>query len=173
MDRRDFLRQAGLVSASFALSNRSNLRGQSTTPPRWRTFEITTRVEVLRPAGVTRIWLPTPLTIATPYQKPLGNTLTGEGGTTSTRTAAESANAIACFEFPEGVQPIAFRRTSHGVMRWPRDLCQLAQYALERFEVCTLEAVEVRRRPISQGGARRRGMARRGEPGASVRGHAE
>jgi hypothetical protein len=53
MDRRDFLRQAGLVSASFALSNRSNLFGQSTALPRWRTFEIMTRVEVLKPAGAS------------------------------------------------------------------------------------------------------------------------
>ena len=62
---------------------------------------------MLRPAGLTRIWLPTPLTIETRYQKPLGNTLTAEGGTTSTRTIPESADAIACFEFPEGVKPVA------------------------------------------------------------------
>jgi transglutaminase-like putative cysteine protease len=117
MDRRDFLRQAGLVSASVALAGRSDLLAQSAPPsPKWRTFEITTRVEVLEPAGRTRIWLPTPLTIATPYQKPLGNTLTGEGGTTSTITDSESANAIACFDFPDGVKPIATltcRATTH------------------------------------------------------------
>ena len=62
---------------------------------------------MLRPAGPTRIWLPTPLSVETPYQKPLGNTLTGEGGTTSTRTIPESADAIACFEFPEGAKPVA------------------------------------------------------------------
>ena len=68
-------------------------------------------MEVLRPAGRTRIWLPTPLTIKTPYQKPLGgNILTGEGGTTSTMKDPESANAIACFAFPEGVKPVAVLR---------------------------------------------------------------
>ena len=107
MDRRDFLCRAGLVSASFALSNRSDLFAQSAPPAGWRTFEITTRVEVLRPAGRTRVWLPTPLTIETPYQKPLGNTLAGDGGTTFTRLDPASANAIACFEFPEGVTPVA------------------------------------------------------------------
>src|SRR5260221_14789155 len=29
-------------------------------PGPWRTFEITTRVEVAKPAGVTRLWLPLP-----------------------------------------------------------------------------------------------------------------
>lgn len=111
MERRHFLRQAGLASASFALFNESDLFAQSAPPSGWRTFELTTRVEVLRPAGRTRIWLPTPLTIETPYQKPLGgNILTGEGGTTSTIKDLESANAIACFEFPEGVKPVAVLR---------------------------------------------------------------
>ncbi len=122
MDRRDFLRQAGLVSAGVALFDASNLSfasgliSQSGAPAGWRTFEITTRVEVLRPAGRTRIWLPTPLTMETPYQKPLGNTLTAEGGTTSTTLDPNSANAIACFDFPDGVKPVAVltcRATTH------------------------------------------------------------
>jgi transglutaminase-like putative cysteine protease len=107
MDRRDFLRQAGLVSASLALSNTSDLSVRSAAPPGWRTFEVTTRVEVLRQAGRTRLWLPTPLPIETPYQKPLGNTLNSEGGATSTANDPESANAIACFDFPDGVKPVA------------------------------------------------------------------
>jgi transglutaminase-like putative cysteine protease len=107
MNRREFVRQAGLVSASLALSNRSDLYAESAPAPAWRTFEVTTRVEVLQPVGRTRIWLPTPLTVETPYQKPLGNTLTGEGGATSTTKNPDSANAIAGFDFPDGVKPVA------------------------------------------------------------------
>jgi hypothetical protein len=103
MDRRGLLNQLGLLSAGLAFSHRSDLFAQGAPPPGWRTFELTTRVEVLRPVGPTRVWLPTPLTVETPYQKPLGNTLTGEGGTTFTKSDRESANDIACFEFPEGV----------------------------------------------------------------------
>jgi hypothetical protein len=29
-------------------------------PGAWRTYEVTTRVEVVKPAGVTRAWLPVP-----------------------------------------------------------------------------------------------------------------
>jgi transglutaminase-like putative cysteine protease len=113
MDRRDFLRHAGAVSAGFALAARSSsdLFASASTPAadaaKWRTFEITTRIEVLQPKGVTRVWLPTPLTVATPYQKPLGNTFSVEGGKATTKIEADAANAIACLEFPEGVMPLA------------------------------------------------------------------
>ena len=35
----------------------------------WRVFEVTTRVQVLRPSGVTRVWLPKPLAQETPFQR--------------------------------------------------------------------------------------------------------
>ena len=43
----------------------------------WRAFEITTRVEVLNPSGVTRVWVPLPLTQDTDYHKTLGRTWNG------------------------------------------------------------------------------------------------
>jgi transglutaminase-like putative cysteine protease len=46
---------------------------------RWRTVEITTRVEVLQASPKTRVWLPTPLPAA-PYQKTLGDTYHAVGG---------------------------------------------------------------------------------------------
>src|SRR5215470_18922060 len=41
-------------------------------PGTWRTFEITTRVEVRRPSGVSRVWLPVPAVVAD-YQRPIEN----------------------------------------------------------------------------------------------------
>ena len=46
----------------------------------WRTFEVTTRVEVLRPSGPTRIWVPAALIVSTPYQKTLATTFHCEDG---------------------------------------------------------------------------------------------
>ena len=43
----------------------------------WRSFEITTRSEISRPQGVTRAWFPLPLPSETDWQRPLGNTWTG------------------------------------------------------------------------------------------------
>ena len=77
MDRRTFLRRAGFASAGWALSRSSSLAAAGDG---WRTFEVTTRIEVRRPAGPTRVWLPTPLAIATPFQQAGTTTFTAEGG---------------------------------------------------------------------------------------------
>ena len=55
MHRRDFLRAAGAASAGIMLPGSARVRAQmSPVAPAWRTFEVTTRVEVLQPAGPTR-----------------------------------------------------------------------------------------------------------------------
>ncbi len=79
MNRRDFLRQTGMMTAGFTLARRESLHARQPTPDGWRTFEIITRVEVLEPSGPTNVWLPTPLA-STPYQKTMGDTyLAGAG----------------------------------------------------------------------------------------------
>jgi len=55
------------------------LFAQPAASDRWRVFEITTRVQILKPAGPTRVWLPMPLASA-PYQKTLGDTYQAPGG---------------------------------------------------------------------------------------------
>jgi transglutaminase-like putative cysteine protease len=80
MDRRDFLRVAGAGSATFALPGAvSNALADSTDNP-WRIYEVTTRVEVLKPVGATRVWLPLPLVADTDYQKGLGNSWDAAAG---------------------------------------------------------------------------------------------
>jgi transglutaminase-like putative cysteine protease len=79
MRRRDFLRLAGVVSGGVVAPRRV----RATQPPplrSWRTFEVTTRVHVLKPAGPTRVWVPMPLASA-PYQHTLGETYQAQGGT--------------------------------------------------------------------------------------------
>ncbi len=79
MRRRDFLRIAGLSTSGLVLPSAVSRAFAQSPADRWRTFEVTTRVEVLNPAGKTRVWLPTPLTVDTPYQKSLGSTFKAEG----------------------------------------------------------------------------------------------
>ena len=60
MNRRKFL-QSGAAAAALASLPRISFAQQLPFEPRpgaWRTFEITTRVEVLKPAGATRAWVP-------------------------------------------------------------------------------------------------------------------
>jgi transglutaminase-like putative cysteine protease len=43
----------------------------------WRTFEVTTRLDIADPSGTTRAWVPLPLMADAPYQKRLGDTWKG------------------------------------------------------------------------------------------------
>src|SRR4051794_27196063 len=69
MKRREFL-GASLVAAALTWRR---LRAEAG----WRTFEVTTRAEISRPEGVSRAWLPVPLTTDTDWQRTLANTWSG------------------------------------------------------------------------------------------------
>jgi transglutaminase-like putative cysteine protease len=72
----------------------------------WRTFEVTTRVEVLKPSGATRVSVPTALTVSTPYQKTLANTFQCEGGAAKIVESKADALGMVAAEFPAAVKPI-------------------------------------------------------------------
>ena len=91
MNRRDFIKATTLLPATAAAISafpHFSVSAFAAPSDKWRVFEVTTKVEVLKPAGVTRVWLPLPLVNDTDYQKNLGNTWSAEGG-----TAAVSADA--------------------------------------------------------------------------------
>jgi transglutaminase-like putative cysteine protease len=108
MDRRRFLQSAGALSATLAFPKaaRALTFGVPAGEP-WRTFEVTTRVEVLKPSGVTRVWLPAALIRDTPFQKTLANDYRAEGGTVELvkKDAADSLGIVSA-TFPEGVRPV-------------------------------------------------------------------
>src|SRR5262245_623212 len=92
VDRREFLQLAA-----------APLIAQAMPAERWRTFEITTKVQILKPSGPTRVWLPMPLAVA-PYQKTLGDTYHAQGGAA---VMAESEDLdILVAEWDDGVEPI-------------------------------------------------------------------
>src|SRR5262249_14488771 len=72
----------------------------------WRTFEVITRVEVLKPVGVTRIWVPGALIGSAPFQRTLSNSFSADQGGTA-KLVEDSANSLAIVsaEFREGVKP--------------------------------------------------------------------
>ncbi|HKB13923.1 MAG TPA: transglutaminase-like domain-containing protein [Vicinamibacterales bacterium] len=79
MNRRDFFVTAGLGGVGLAIGGRVAARAQPPNEPRWRTFDVTTRVEVLQASDTTRVWLPVPLPVA-PYQRTAGDTYHAVGG---------------------------------------------------------------------------------------------
>jgi transglutaminase-like putative cysteine protease len=106
MKRRDFLRSAGVVSAAMAFPKAGRLFAQETSPEAWRTFDVTTNVQVLKPSGTTRIWIPAALVNPMPFQKTLANDFKAEGGTAKLiENSADSLGIIAA-EFPGGVMPV-------------------------------------------------------------------
>jgi transglutaminase-like putative cysteine protease len=106
MKRRDFLRSAGAVSAAMAFPKAKGLFETGTSPETWRTFDVTTKVQVLKPSGTTRIWVPAALVNPTSFQKTLSNEFHAEGGTAKlTQSAADSLGMIQA-EFPAGAMPV-------------------------------------------------------------------
>ena len=81
MNRRDFLRANSSICAGWALSRAVPALADTPSAGEWRTFEVVTRVELLKPDGISHIWLPAPLIRNTPYQKTISTRFTAEGGT--------------------------------------------------------------------------------------------
>ena len=106
MKRRDFLRSAGAASAVLAFPQAGRLLGRGTSADGWRTFEVMTHVEVLKPSGTTRIWVPAALVSETPYQKTLANSFAAAGGKARLVERAADSLGIIAAEFRAGVQPI-------------------------------------------------------------------
>jgi transglutaminase-like putative cysteine protease len=80
MDRRTFLKTSIGASTAAAAALKlplGVLAAESSSDVKWRTFEVVSRVEVLKPAGVTRAWVPMPLMTDTDYQKSLGQSWSG------------------------------------------------------------------------------------------------
>ncbi len=82
MDRRVFLKTSAILPTAAALPGLSFAQGAFDPRPtvKWRTFEVTTRVEIVFPQGGTRVWLPIP-SVDTGYQKILDNAWSGNAQT--------------------------------------------------------------------------------------------
>ena len=119
MNRRNFVHTVGCVSASFAFSKSKRLFAQNAG---WRTFELTTHVEVLKPSGTTRVWLPAALISTTPYQKTLANTFKCDGGTAKIFASKTEALGIVAAEFPPGVRPVLTVTSRVATRNWAVDL---------------------------------------------------
>lgn len=105
MNRRCFLRTAG-GSIVVAACRPRRAHAQSATAQSWRTFEITTRVEVLEPRGTTRVWLPTALLGSTPYQRTIANEFTAPNGTASLIQRRDDSLGMIVAEFPARATPV-------------------------------------------------------------------
>lgn len=131
MDRRKFLETGAAVPAAVAMSGLprfafANLAGGD----KWRGFEVTTRVEVLKPVGITRVWLPVPLTADTDYQRGLGNSWSAQGGTVSYQKESKYGTGIVYAEFPDTIkQPVLELKSRFATREYVVDLTKPATAA--------------------------------------------
>ena len=95
MDRRTFLRAGATTLAAAGLARSFGVDAEANGGARWRTFEVTTRLDIVQPSGVTRGWVPLPLMPDTDYQKSLG--LSWTGNTAVTRVARDEKYGAGIF----------------------------------------------------------------------------
>lgn len=95
-----------MVSVSLAFPGTSQLFAKSSGTAGWRTFEVTTKVEVLRPSGATRLWLPAACVSKTAFQKTLHSKFDAIGGTAEMVESKVDALGIIVAKYPAGVKPV-------------------------------------------------------------------
>ena len=109
MNRRMFLKVSAAVPAAVAASQlprlastaRAQQKDFTPRPGTWRTFEITTRVEVLQPSGVARVWLPAP-SVVSDYQQSIENNWAGNAKVMRIATEPKYGAVMLYAEFAEG-----------------------------------------------------------------------
>ncbi|MGH6631145.1 MAG: twin-arginine translocation signal domain-containing protein, partial [Burkholderiales bacterium] len=72
MDRRAFLKVSAAATAAGSPSWHEAIASSA-----WRTFEATTRVEILKPRAASRVWLPVPTVDNNDWQKVIDNSWSG------------------------------------------------------------------------------------------------
>jgi transglutaminase-like putative cysteine protease len=106
MDRRAFLKTTTLGSVAAGFARLPNVWANSTADNRWRAFEITTRLEILTPSGVTRAWVPLPLGEDTDYHRTLGRTWSGNAATAQAIREPRYGAEFVVAEWPAGTGPV-------------------------------------------------------------------
>jgi transglutaminase-like putative cysteine protease len=108
MHRRIFLQASAALPLAAALPWRAVAQQSDFNPQpgAWRTFEVTTRAEVLKPAGITRVWIPVPA-VNDAGQKVIDNAWSGNAGAAQLAYDGKYGAAILCAEWPAAdAQPV-------------------------------------------------------------------
>jgi transglutaminase-like putative cysteine protease len=105
--RRQFIQKSAVALTISALPaiNFAQTAGAdrqfSPQPGQWRTFEVTTRVDIAKPEGVTKVWLPIP-SVNTDWQKSQSSSFSSNGKAQLTSDTQDGARML-YVEFAEGV----------------------------------------------------------------------
>jgi transglutaminase-like putative cysteine protease len=133
MERRVFLKSSAAMAAVSALPWREALAAAD-----WRTYEVTTRVEILKPQGVSRVWLPVP-TIDTDWQKVIGNSWSGNAAQAKVLNDGKYGVGMLYAEWRAGEQQPVLELTSRFATRDHAVDLSLARSEAERLTAAERE----------------------------------
>jgi len=122
MNRRSFIQSTGVVCAGLAFPRSIPAFADAFLAGGWRTFEVRSRVEVLKPNGVTHVWLPAALIRNTPYQRTHSNRFNAEGGTAEITTDKQNALGIVSATYPANKKPVLMLTSRVSLKNYAVDL---------------------------------------------------
>ncbi len=112
MDRRAFLKVSAAAAAAGSLPWREAFASSA-----WRTFEATTRVEILKPRGISRVWLPVPAIDNNDWQKVVDNSWSGNAARGQVLSDGKYGVGILYAEWRAGEEQPALELTSRFATR--------------------------------------------------------
>jgi transglutaminase-like putative cysteine protease len=97
MDRRAFLQTSIAFSTAAALPWREAFAADE-----WRNYEVMTKVEVQFPEGISRVWLPLPMTGDNAWQRSFGTSWSGNAARAQVMSDGKYGAAMLYAEWPDG-----------------------------------------------------------------------
>lgn len=135
MNRREFLRAHGSICAGLALTRAVPALAHTAAPAGWRTFEVVTQVGLLKPRGISHIWLPAALMRDTPYQRTLSNRFRAAGGTATLTKDKQNALGIVSATYPADTTPTLTLTSRISLKNYTVDLASPATPRVSRAEL--------------------------------------
>jgi hypothetical protein len=112
MRRRSFLK----ISAAAVAAGSLPWRSASATAD-WQTYDVTTKVTILKPKGASRAWVPLPLLDDTEWHRAIGNSWSGNAAKVQVHTDGKYGASILLAEWKEGEEAPVVEVTSRFMTR--------------------------------------------------------
>jgi transglutaminase-like putative cysteine protease len=112
MHRRAFLKISAVTSAIGALPWRL-----AEAEPEWHTYDVTTKVTILKPHSASRAWIPLPLLDDTDWHRAIGNSWSGNASKVQVHTDGKYGASLLHAEWNEGTASPTVEVTSRFMTR--------------------------------------------------------
>jgi transglutaminase-like putative cysteine protease len=122
MNRREFVRSSSVALAGLAVADARFSFAKEPSSEIWRKFEVTTRVEVLKPTGETEVWLPAALIQNTVFQRTISNQFHADGAKAKMVEVKPEGMGIVVATFSSGVKPVATLTSQVALKNYTVDL---------------------------------------------------